>query len=154
MWYHLLFAFVTLVNYGHSLIQDHFLASWVKNNCVFRFRGFKDTWIWVPIFYFQQKSFFQTILEHIYCYTCPQEWQIIEKHLARLVKEPVCNGKDSRGGRVFMSLVPTSPWGICPPRLPLPSPTSLSLQNIPAPLHQPQGSSNLLPPWSSSNPKM
>ena len=32
-----------------------------------------------------------------------------------------------------MSLVPTSPWGICPPRLPLSSPTSLSLQNIPAP---------------------
>ena len=38
--------------------------SWVQTNCGFGFRGFKHTWIWMPIF-FQQKSFFQTILPHM-----------------------------------------------------------------------------------------
>ena len=62
--------------------------------------------------------------------TYPQEWQFIEKHLARMVKEPVCNGRDARESRVFKRLI--SPWGLRPLQLPLPT-TSLSLQNILAP---------------------
>ena len=56
-----------------------------------------------------------------------QEWQFIEKHLARLVREPVCQGG------VLKRLVPTSPWGPCPPKLPLPPSASLPFRNIPEP---------------------
>ena len=56
-----------------------------------------------------------------------KEWQFIEKHLARLVREPVCQGG------VFKRLVPTSPWCPCPPQLPLPTSASLPFRDIPEP---------------------